>query len=397
MRLAFFCGSLEPGRDGVGDYTRRLAAECIRLGHPCVIVALNDLPVERPVFESQMVEDVSILVLRLSSLSPWNERIAEARQWIGAFHPDWMSLQFVCFGYHRRGLCSGLGKRLAAIHPTAVWQIMFHELWLGLEANASLKHRLWGALQRSIILDLVRRLHPRIIHTQTGAYQQVLRRENISASLLPLFGNISPEPGDAWEALLAPPVLAAVGGSPDRNQFYLAGVFGTVHPEWSAQKNVDLLLPLAQRAGRRLVLVFFGKNHLAPQALNQLKLTLRGQATVIALGEKSGPEISQILQTLDLGLATSSRQVIQKSGTVAAMLEHGLQVLVTRDDWRLAGSDFHSPAASPGLLLPDNLTGLTGLPVRNARSLAESGARTVAEKMTMAMKLRSPISAPVPV
>lgn len=34
MRLAFICVSLEPGRDGVGDYTRSLAAECIRQGRP---------------------------------------------------------------------------------------------------------------------------------------------------------------------------------------------------------------------------------------------------------------------------------------------------------------------------------------------------------------------------
>lgn len=27
MTILFLCGSLEPGRDGVGDYTRRLAGD----------------------------------------------------------------------------------------------------------------------------------------------------------------------------------------------------------------------------------------------------------------------------------------------------------------------------------------------------------------------------------
>ena len=41
MKLIFICGSLEPGRDGVGDYTRRLAGELIRQGHQIAIIALN--------------------------------------------------------------------------------------------------------------------------------------------------------------------------------------------------------------------------------------------------------------------------------------------------------------------------------------------------------------------
>jgi hypothetical protein len=395
MRLAFFCSSLEPGQDGVGDYTRRLAAECIRQGSPSVIVALNDLHVERAVFESQLLENISILVLRLSSLSPWNERIAEARKWIAAFHPDWMSLQFVPFGYHAKGLCFGLGEKLSGIHPSAPWQIMFHELWLGLGANSSLKHRLWGGLQRHIIRDLVRQLRPRIVHTQADPYQQALQRENISAAILPLFGNITYAPGNGWDELLAPLVPDAASEGRNRDRFYLAGVFGAIHPEWSAQKTAALLLPLVERARQQLVLVFFGKNNLAPDALDRLKRMLPGRAAVIVTGEKSNPEISRILQALDLGLATSPYQVIQKSGTVAAMLEHGLQVLVTRDDWHLVGADSRPLAKSPRLLLPDQFVQLEALPVRDPQMPPNSGVRTVAEKLMGAIKLRSPAAAPV--
>jgi hypothetical protein len=395
MRLAFFCSSLEPGRDGVGDYTRRLAAECIRQGHASVIVALNDLHVTQPVFESQSVEDVSPLVLRLPGGMPWNARVVEARKWIGPFNPAWMSLQFVPFGYHPKGLCFGLGKKLSGIHPSAAWQIMFHELWLGLGAHSSLKHRLWGAVQQSIIRDLVRQLQPRVVHTQADPYQQALQRENIPASILPLFGNITYVPGEAWDDLLAPLVAAASGEAPNRNRFYLAGIFGAIHPEWSAQKTVDVLLPLVQRAQKQLVLVFFGKNNLTPEALNQLKATLPGRITMISIGEKSNSEVSQILQALDLGLATSPYQVIQKSGTVAAMLEHGLQVLVTRDDWHLAGADSRPLGKSLRLLLPDQFTRLGVLPVRDRQLPADSGAKLVAEKLTGAMKLRSPAHEPV--
>ena len=32
LRMVLVCGSVEPGRDGVGDYTRTLAAELVRRG-----------------------------------------------------------------------------------------------------------------------------------------------------------------------------------------------------------------------------------------------------------------------------------------------------------------------------------------------------------------------------
>ena len=41
MKIAFLCGSLEPWRDGVGDYTRRLAGDLQACGHQ-VLVTRHD-------------------------------------------------------------------------------------------------------------------------------------------------------------------------------------------------------------------------------------------------------------------------------------------------------------------------------------------------------------------
>jgi hypothetical protein len=74
MKIAFITGGLEPGRNGVGDYARRLAGELIQLGHPAVIVGLNDSEVQERSVESQEIEGVSVPVLRLSNVMSWNER-----------------------------------------------------------------------------------------------------------------------------------------------------------------------------------------------------------------------------------------------------------------------------------------------------------------------------------
>jgi hypothetical protein len=386
MKTAFLCGSLEPGRDGVGDYIRRLAGELIRKGHPSIAIALNDPHISETVLGSQEIEGTSVSVLRLPSVLPWNKRAIEARRRSDIFNPDWISLQFVPFGFHRKGLYFGLGRSLAAMDAKASWHVMFHELWLGLGEKSPIKHRVWGALQRLIVMDLMRRLRPRIVHTQAECYRVVLGRERIKASILPLFSNIPRVMGDGWDSLLEPLVSKTVERHYDRGELYLAGVLGMVAPEWNAERAVNTLLPLVQRFQKRLVLVFYGKSNITQEAANKLKSALQNRADVVAAGERTSIEISRILQTLDIGIATTPRQVIQKSGSVAAMLEHGLKVLVTRDDWHLRGPDAPVEEISSQLLSPDEFALLRTLPARNLQPSEDAGVKRVAGQMLEAMK-----------
>jgi hypothetical protein len=388
MRLAFLCSSLEPGKDGVGDYTRRLAGELIRQGHPSVAVALHDPHLSKPVVEQQPVEGTAVTVLRLPSQLPWSQRTIEAHAWLDTFAPDWISLQFVPFGFHPKGLCFGLGKSLAGMNQTAAWQIMFHELWLGLGEQSSVKHRVWGALQRNIVRDLIGRLHPRIVHTQAEPYRKVLRRENINAAILPLFGNIPRAIGDGWGTLLEPLVAAAAGTPQTRSSVYLAGVFGAVHPEWKVEHAVHTVLPLVERSEKTLGLVFFGKSGLDDEALEKIKTRFKDRVLVVALGPRTDSEISIILQSLDLGLATTPRQMIQKSGTVAAMLDHGLPVLVTRNDWRLRGSDFQPEESSSQLLSPEQFALLNNLPACKLPKSEKRGVNQIAKQFVEAISLQ---------
>jgi len=401
MKIAFIVRNLEPGRDGVGDYTRRLAGELIRQGHGVRIISLND-KVENgkqkaeignddrisafsfhlsAFLEIQNSDGTDVECLRLPRTMRWPQRVELARQWLDEFNSDWLSLQFVPFGFHPKGLCFGLGKRLAAINSKAQWHIMFHELWLGLAEHSTVKHRLWGALQRCIVRDLIRRLRPRVVHTHAEPYRIVLDREGIKAVILPLFSNISVVSGNAWTDLIAPLLAEREAGSGERNQFYLAGVFGAVHPEWDAEVAVVTLLPLVRRFQKRLVLVFFGKSNLYPERLGRLKSQLENRAGVVMAGERPANEISLIMRTMDLGLATSPRQMIQKSASVAAMLEHGLPVLVIRDDWHLRGLDSPLGNISSRLLTPEQFAALDILPTRDPQWTAENGVKQVAGQM----------------
>jgi hypothetical protein len=54
---------------------------------------------------------------------------------------------------------------------------------------------------------------------------------------------------------------------------------------------------------------------------------------VVKTGELESTDLSQTLRALDLALSANPRALVGKSGTVAAFVEHGVPVLVSRDDW----------------------------------------------------------------
>jgi hypothetical protein len=52
----------------------------------------------------------------------------------------------------------------------------------------------------------------------------------------------------------------------------------------------------------------------------------------VRCGELPAEEISALMQTVDFGVAVSPWNLMGKSGSAAAMLDHGLPILFTRDE-----------------------------------------------------------------
>jgi len=206
-------------------------------------------------------------------------------------------------------------------------------------------------------------LKPRALHTSNATYAGLLKRESgirvnlrlfgrrpfwvscrwrsgFTATELPLFGNIpvldlGPEP-------LLPAQLAAAGVPADpagRNGWWLALFFGTLHPEWQPEPLTGILSRAAKRAGKRLCMVSAGRMGASGEALWEKMSRENGPEIVfVKCGEQSGGQISTLLQIADFGIAVTPWELMGKSGTVAAMLDHGLPVLYTRDNGNAEGS-----------------------------------------------------------
>jgi len=332
LNILFACSCLEPGMDGVGDYTRRLAVELNALGHRCHLLALADTHVKDITADEIPATHGVVSCLRLPATASWRDRVRLAKHLCESIAPDWISWQIVPYGFDPRGLSFGLGGRLKEIAGSRRSQIMFHEIWIGEAKQSSLKNKLIGKLQRSMIKDLLHKLQPGVIHTHTPLYQHLLGRLGYPATILPLFGNIplTPRPQPDW-LMETWPMGWAQFDLADRASWWIFVIFGSIHPEWDADDFWHKASHAAQREGRKCLVISIGRPGEAGERLLHRLQKHEGNAwQVVQLGRQSEEAISQCLLTTDFGVSAVPPENVFKSGTAIAMIEHGLPIIVTR-------------------------------------------------------------------
>jgi len=332
MKLLFLCTSLEPGRDGVGDYVRLLAEACIQSGHTCRLVALNDPFLTSVREEVQPGREQELSCLRLPAKDSWSDRIAAAQVYAYKFAPDWLSWQLVPYGFHPKGIIPKEARDLKKLCTGRHNQVLLHELWIGLSTGEPFKNRVWGWLQRRALNTFLESLQPEVLHTTNATYKTVLDRNGWTAAILPLFGNV--------------PVAQPMPAMPDPHR-WSGCIFGTVHPQFDP-RCFDTLIAGAQVSQRKLRILGIGRlGEYGEKMFAELETRYKRKLEATVLGEKTPGEISLLLQALDFGIATHPWALAGKSGAVAAMLDHGLPVIVPRDDWTLRRNPVHVSAIDP--------------------------------------------------
>lgn len=333
MKIAFLCSSLEPGRDGVGDYTRLLAGACVDQGLDCRLLAFNDEHVAAPIEEFQTVGPHSLQCTRLPAGMAWDERITLAGEFVDEFRPETISWQIVPYGFHPKGIIPKDAFPLCTLGKGRFVHAMVHELWIGISRGEPLKNRAYGRLQRRALMNFLQELDPAVIDTSNVTYQAVLSDLGCVSMLLPLFGNIP---------------IAPVSVPPPSEREWMGTIFGTVHPQFKPEAIFSTLIQGAQASGRTLRAVGIGRlGTYGEEMFSALRERFGNAIRVEVAGEKSPEEVSHLLQLSDFGIATHPWALIGKSGAVAAMLDHGLPVVVARDDWVLRKRPLAVPPIDP--------------------------------------------------
>ena len=329
MKIIFITSSLEPGRDGVGDYTRRLAGIFVKLGHSVTALCLNDQFTTSEIVGCQHIDGVELDVIRIPFKWQHQQRMARAKYWIGILDPEWLSLQFVIFSFHNKGLPFKISNSLSELGKGRHWHIMFHELWVGINNKTSVKYFLWGLAQQQIIMQLIHKLKPELINTHTKLYKAKLSQLGFAVAYLPLFGNIPKVKTDFKSIEI------------NSSKIIKLVLFGTIHRGAPLHEFIQDILAYQQEYKVCFILVIVGRT--GNQSEIWVSAFKNKNIMVEVLGELSTENISTVLSNSTFGISTTPVDFAEKSGTIAAMREHGLMVLCIAAQ----NINFHSPNFVP--------------------------------------------------
>jgi hypothetical protein len=151
-------------------------------------------------------------------------------------------------------------------------------------------------------------------------------------------------------------------------------MFGALHPVWPPRPIFDLLAAGAAVAGRRLVVASAGRLGPGGNLWSQIQQEFGDRIHFLRLGELPPQIVSEFLHSADFGLSTSSWELVGKSASTACMLDHGLPVIVNRDDAHMSRGAV--PSIHPQLIRMD--TTLAGRLPLLARQPAMPSVQTVA-------------------
>lgn len=327
MKILFICSSLESGKDGVGDYTRRLSGELIRQGHQASIIALHDKHINSIHHEVQIDQNCEIETLRVPICISLNEKIQIAKKYVNELNPDWLSLQYVPYGYHNKGLPFFLPKILQMIGVGRKWHIMFHEMWIGITVVSPLKHKIYGLFQSYIARSIIRILAPEKVNTSNKLYQLVLKSKNIESDILPLFSNIrfvklnKEYADDFFERY-----------NLKKDDSYLIGLFGDIFGLENIKKQIEKEIDKVSHQKKKVVFLHFG-NVSDVKILHKLKEYFYNKCHILILGSLPENMISFLFQMIDKGMTSTPKEHLGKSGVYAAMMRHKLGVLIPNENY----------------------------------------------------------------
>ena len=308
-KILFVCGSLEPGHDGVGDYTRVVAGAIHSRGFEALIISINDRNVSSFLRETQFSAGQKINVVRISKTLPYTNRKNEYNKILYEFNPQWISLQYVPYAFSSKGIPLKLPHFLKNHNLGIRWHFMIHEAYIG--ANGNFKKSIIQRLQIWVLKMLCNKLQPRVIHTTIPSYQSQLNTIGIESEILGLFGNIPISKGTIKD---------------DSDKTFRGVYFGAPPKEDKFQVFIDAINQYLSKTDEVLEIVLCGQSG---EMGKQFASALRKSVTprhfyVTEKGRMAAEDLSKLFLKMDFAIARIPPHLLGKSGSAIALLEHGL-------------------------------------------------------------------------
>jgi len=320
MKVLFICNSLEEGKDGIGDYTKKLSLESQSYNISPVIVAFNDKYIYE--LQSGFFEDVPFY--RIPEQWPISKKEAKVKEILANNAPvDWVSLQFVNYGLDGRGIVKKFILPFCRMFKGYKVHVMMHELWVGEESEATFKMKLLGRVQKFFIRSLLRNIKPDIIHTSIPLYKKILNQYDIKAGVLPIFSNISLHTDISIDFKEKIPEKLIN----NRDNYIVGCLFGSIYYDsWDMSRLFKMLEEKGRKENKKILITSIGKIGYGKEFWETLPLKYP-ILEFLTIGQQDETFISNCLHSIvDFGIITTPALIAGKSGSYMAFLEHGIPV-----------------------------------------------------------------------
>jgi len=298
--ILIICGSAEPGKDGVGDYSLKLSKWLNENGCTAAVFAISDKYISQD-FESPVLT-------RIPAGLSLKVRRKKLQVKIGEFKPDVLFLQYVPYAFHKKGMPLKFARSMGAITTSAQWFIMIHEPYIGGKLTA--KGRFVQFAQQKALKRLVKKTQPKRVFTSIKKYEKSLAAINIVSSILPLFGNIN-FASSAGKASSEKIRGVYFGAPPKKDNYHIfkEGLLKTEH-------------------NQLIELNICGKTSNS-EFESYLKYSFKNENIQLnSLGEMPERELSELFNQMDFGIARIAPDLIGKSGSAISLLEHGVKLWI---------------------------------------------------------------------
>lgn len=347
MNIALICGCLEPGRDGIGDFTRRVAGQLEKAGASYLLIGWNDFYVKDSdtLIASHVTKElIRTSELRVSSLLASKTKLLKVKPILDKFQPDLVALQYNPYSFHAKGLPFSLPSVFHNLFQSIPVHLMFHELWCDRRLPVTRRAKIYGIAQREIVHHLCSALSPVACLTSNSFYKQMLSEIGVSSTVAPVFSNITVSAflGNSRQWLVERLSLGGVENP------YVFGVFGEqpTHPSKEAVQELRTNV-LQTDPKRNLCLAVCGRQTARSLSYARKLANLLGvDVPPIFMDYLDNDLLSRFLYSIDLGISTYPFELSGKSGTLAAFLAHGKAVA-------LVGTNLVAKRGSCNFLLPE--------------------------------------------
>lgn len=298
----------------------------LRLDCEVMLLSLNDKFILTTWGSSERNVDFNLSIKRISSKYKRKTRFSLAQKYIDEFRPEWISLQYVPYSFHKKGMDIFLPHFFLKLKKGYKWHLMVHEPWVSNEVFFT-RDTIIGLIQKHLFRNLVTKLRPFLIHTSNPYYREILKSGGVHSELLHLPGNI---PVIYEKTCLMQKEFNELGILEDsRNQWLVLGTFGRIRANVLYTALLEKVLKTPETANKKIAFLSIGSTGpFAEIFFAEIKKKFRDRVLIHDFGYREVAEISAFFQCLDFGIASVPYHLIGKSGAYAAMRHHGLKVLI---------------------------------------------------------------------